>query len=656
VPPISRLFPVAFAAVALVTTQVPARADTPTDDAFSMMQEQTVTGVTKRPLPLSEAPSSVTVIPAVEIRAMGYHKLSDALHWVRGLFITYDRAYEYLGVRGMQRPGDYNNRVLVSIDGHTMNGAVYDDAYIGNELGLDLEDVERIEIVRGPGSAVYGSSAVLAVINIVTRKTAGRPPVSATLRAGGASEWLGHVGLATSVPGKPELHASVSWLQAQGRPLYYFDPDVVSSPQRARDGEHAVAFFGGVRWNGFDLTAKLNERRKTLPPASFELVSGSIPSAVWDGRDFVELSTSRPVSAALELSARAYWDGSRYHGRWFSQYEPGVFVQNLDFGDADAIGTEVRGHWAATTWQALTFGVEAQRVVRTRFRDYDTEPYFLYYDVNRTSNLLALYAQDEMRFGSRAILTVGGRLDNDTRYEAVLTPRADLVVTLAPGTRFKLLAGSAFRGPSEFEIFQRTIPGRLAPERVATYEAALERQAGPVLMSLSGYESFLRDLIDLYQVDSLGYTTFTNLSRVRCQGVEAVFRFTPSAGTHARVAAAGQRSYETGSSAELTNSPRWNVHALAYHTLRDGHTTVAGGIRYLSQRISTLVGRSAAYVICDARVAREVPPGIVIGVEARNLFDARYGDPGWGDYLGQEFRQDPRSLYVTFTYPASEAR
>src|SRR5947208_14354882 len=100
-----------------------------------------------RPLPRS-------VITAEEIRTHGYATVAEALVWVRGLFVTYDRSYSYVGVRGLLRPGDYNNKVLLAIDGHTLNGYVYGDGLFGNELGLDLENVERIEVVRGPGSAL----------------------------------------------------------------------------------------------------------------------------------------------------------------------------------------------------------------------------------------------------------------------------------------------------------------------------------------------------------------------------------------------------------------------------------------------------------------------------------------------------------------------
>ena len=84
------------------------------------------------------APASVTVITADDIRRFGYRTLADALRSVTGFYTTYDRNYTYLGVRGFGRPGDYNGRILLLIDGHRTNDAVYDQATIGSEFQLDL--------------------------------------------------------------------------------------------------------------------------------------------------------------------------------------------------------------------------------------------------------------------------------------------------------------------------------------------------------------------------------------------------------------------------------------------------------------------------------------------------------------------------------------
>ena len=118
---------------------------------------------------VTEAPSSVTIITADEIRGFGHRTLADVLRTVRGFYVTYDRNYSYLGVRGFSRPGDYNARVLLQVDGHRLNDNVFGSALIGTEFPLDVDLIERIEIIRGPSSALYGTSAFFAVINVITQ-------------------------------------------------------------------------------------------------------------------------------------------------------------------------------------------------------------------------------------------------------------------------------------------------------------------------------------------------------------------------------------------------------------------------------------------------------------------------------------------------------
>ena len=91
---------------------------------------------------------------------------------MRGFYITYDRDYTFIGVRGFGRLGDWNSRVLLLVDGHRINNNVDGQAMIGTEFLVDVDLIERVEIVRGPSSSLYGSQAFLAVINVITR----RPP------------------------------------------------------------------------------------------------------------------------------------------------------------------------------------------------------------------------------------------------------------------------------------------------------------------------------------------------------------------------------------------------------------------------------------------------------------------------------------------------
>jgi iron complex outermembrane receptor protein len=127
-----------------------------------------------------QAPSSVTVITAEEIRHYGWRTLADILNSQRGFYSSNDRNYSYVGVRGFLRPGDYDSRLLLLLNGHRMNDNLYDSAYFGAEFLLDVDLIDRIEIVRGPGSSLFGTNAVFGVINVITREPTARPSVEIT--------------------------------------------------------------------------------------------------------------------------------------------------------------------------------------------------------------------------------------------------------------------------------------------------------------------------------------------------------------------------------------------------------------------------------------------------------------------------------------------
>src|SRR5215470_723596 len=118
---------------------------------------------------ITEAPSSVTVVTSDEVKKYGHRTLADILQSVPGLYVTYDRNYSFLGVRGFNL-GDNNNRVLLLVDGHRLNNSLSDSAYLGTEFILDVDLIDRVEIIRGPGSSLYGNNAFFGVINVITRK------------------------------------------------------------------------------------------------------------------------------------------------------------------------------------------------------------------------------------------------------------------------------------------------------------------------------------------------------------------------------------------------------------------------------------------------------------------------------------------------------
>jgi len=140
-----------------------------TDLTLEELMQVPVVGASKYTQQQRDVGAAVSVITREEIKAFGWRTIDEALASLPGIYTTYDRQYVYLGVRGFGLPGDYNTRVLVTINGNRVNDPNYDTGPFGRQFPVDIDLIERIEFLPGPGGAVYGQNAMLAVVNIVTR-------------------------------------------------------------------------------------------------------------------------------------------------------------------------------------------------------------------------------------------------------------------------------------------------------------------------------------------------------------------------------------------------------------------------------------------------------------------------------------------------------
>jgi iron complex outermembrane receptor protein len=189
-----------------------------------LFDEPIVSAAAKHPQPSRLAPSAVTVVTREDIRRLGYRTLAEALRSVRGFYGTHDRNYDYIGVRGFLRPGDYNDRILLLVNGHAYNDDVYQTAHLGYDFGIDLEAVERIEVIRGPGAALYGGNALFAVVNVVTLNAKDAPGVRPLVETGSFGRKRGQVSVGHTFAGGPEVFASGSVLDVNGPEELFYPP------------------------------------------------------------------------------------------------------------------------------------------------------------------------------------------------------------------------------------------------------------------------------------------------------------------------------------------------------------------------------------------------------------------------------------------------
>ena len=606
-------------------------ADRSLEDLMSV-EVGTVFGAAKREQRVTEAPSSVTIVTAEDIRTFGWRTLAEALTSVRGFYVTNDRNYSYVGVRGFSRPTDYNNRILVLVNGHRFNDNVYDQALVGLEFPIDMALVERIEVIRGPGSALYGTSAFFAVVNVVVRPGGAVGGSESSIEAGS----FGTVRLRTSygrrsASGVDSL-LSVSHVSSDGQRRLYFpefdEPDFNFGVNRDADGESATSLFGSVGRGRLTLQGAYVHRRKVIPTGSYD-TSFDASNYTDDDRGWLEGMVTGTYKGAA-LTGRTFADFSRYRGAYYYVEDDRLLD---DRGAGAWLGVEGTALKRAGDRHQLTAGAEYRRNLWQDQSSVYFNPTEVTLDSRYRSNQAAFYGQDEITLHRRLTATVGARYDWWSLTGGTATPRAGLVYRTDADTAIKALYGEAYRAPTVYETHYYPDDQRvLRPERLRTSEIVYEQYLGGTLrLTATGYITKARNLIS-QRADFV----FENREQARSRGVEVEAERRWATGLLLRGSFVTQRTVDPIADVELSNSPRQLALIQASAPLWRRRISIAAESQYVGRRFSTLGTPIDGVWLTNVNV-NLTPPRRTLSLAARvgNLFDTAYAHP-----VGVEFRQD----------------
>ncbi len=537
----------------------------------------------RRPQPAAASPASVSVLTAADLQRLGVRTVGEAIAFLPD---TVSRAYG--GPGSLITPsirGSTAEQVLVLLDGVPLNGALAGQVDLST---IPVDDVERIEVLRGPFSAIYGSGALGGVISIITRRRA-RPAVT----VGGGS--LGAMTVSVAAGGEARLS------------LRYDAADGDRPNSDLRSGYLSLRLGGGAAGRTWDLSLIGTAAARGAPGSTF---FPSLNARQDDGRVAAVLTLAREQGAASDrLRMSVHLDGLAFR-------EPAFGINDRHDG------TTWSGEWQRTIRRSETHvvavGLDAhlQSLHSTAVGDH-------------SAATGALYLQDDRALSPRLLLSSGLRIDAHSVYGVQVNPRAGLVYFIRPDVRLRLAAGRTFRGPAfadlyfPFDGFVRGNPA-LRPEYAWSVDGGLEARVAGLMVRASAFWSDIHDLI-IYVPDASFVFSPQNIGTASIRGASLEIEGALSPRWSLRGSTTWMLSTDVATGLDLPNRPR-QAAALALSTaLPHGGsitaTAVLVGARFADAANTVTL---PAYLAVGLIARVPVAAGITASATIQNLFDARY--------------------------------
>jgi outer membrane receptor for ferrienterochelin and colicins len=658
----------------LLLTVMLAEASEPTDDLKPVLtnlsieelmeiEVATVYGASKYEQKVTEAPSSVTIITSDDIKKYGYRTLADILRSVRGFYTTYDRNYHYIGVRGFSRPGDYNTRVLLLVNGVRINDNIYDQASIGTDFPLDVDLIDHVEIIRGSGSSLYGSNAFFGVINVITKSGRDIEGMEVSGEAGSFNTYKGRFSYGNQFQNGLEMVLSGSYYDSKGDDRLFFkdfdDPTTNNGIAEDLDYDRYKSLFGKFSFHDFTLQSAYIDRKKGVPTASFETVFNDSRFFTVDEHFYIDLKYEHNFAHDLSVMARLNYNYYDYHGDYPYDYAdtgaPPYIVLNKDYSRGEWLGGELQISKKLFEKHKFIIGGEYRDNFKQEQKNSDEIQVYL--NDKRDSNIWALYIQDEYKILNNLILNAGVRYDNYETFGSTTNPRLAFIYNPFEKTTFKLLYGTAFRAPNAYELYYNDgdISSKsnsdLKSETIKTYELVYEQVIGNNLRgTASAFYYKIDDLITLTTDPSDNLLVFENIDNVETKGVEFELEGKWE-GLKGRISYTFQETKDKKTGEILTNSPRHLARLNLIAPIIKEKLFVGMEEQYTSKK-KTLAGDfTDDYFITNLTLfSQNLLKNLEASATVYNLFDKKYGDPGSEEHLQDIIEQDGRSFRFKLTY------
>ena len=614
-------------------------ADEELDRLMSMSLEELlkvdITSSTHTRENLFTVPSSVTIFTYEQIHAMSVNSLEELMNYVPGFqsnrAATYTNQYETHTRGGVSEGG-----VLVLYDGQRLNMDWSGSVTSRNHI-MSLENVEKIEFIKGPGSALYGSNAFVGVINITTKKDLRNLGLRANdkyqnaymnyaydeddLRISSFVKGFDDDGVeynealdsytGTLRKPKDENSGSEAYVNAQ-----YKDFSVQARYiQRISEQWYALGFNSDIS----DATVNQKYLRLGYSFANLDAFKSKIDVSYIQARGDVDFSLS------TGLYANTVVDEDSYGVQWENTY---LFndEHNLNFG------AEFR---QANIKEA---NLKLSTASRADIADMDSR------------EIYSLYGQYQGSY-SDLKLTLGLRYDKYSDFGSTFNPRTALVYHAFEKTSFKLLYGSAFKAPTQQQLYLKnnTVSSGnpdLNPEKIQTYEAIIIQNFFSNSFSLSYFKSYIEDTIERSFEGTL--LTFKNTDEQKYAGIEAelISDFLDN-DLNTRLSI----SHITDSDQDIIITPKTTLSAIANYRYNNFNFNLAGFYHSSTENeYASEIKTLDSYILLNTKLRYTFSPELMMYIDVQNITDEDYLTPSIVGSPAFDVENRGRLVYLGIEY------
>ncbi len=655
------------------TNSVETPSNEPTDTSLEellKMKIPIVEAASKYEQKITEAPSSVTIITSDEVKMYGHRTLADILATVPGFYVNYDRNYSFLGVRGFSGNAG-NDHVLVLVDGHRINSSLNDSAALGTDFILDVDLIDRVEVIRGPGSSLYGDNAFFGVINVITRRGRDTTGVGAeaSFAYGSFDTYQGRATYGNRFKNGLEMLLSGTIYDSAGQDRLYFpiyDQRINPGNPTARnngfaenaDQDEFKSVFGRISYTDFNLEGGYISRGKNNPTAQFLTDFNDSRLKTTDNRGYVDLGYSHEFSGIVDVTAQIYYDRNDHEIVEPYVRQGGFLIDENQVGEWWGAEAQLTKRlWDRIT---LTLGGEYRDDFRQERHLSDARTGVPIsngsFQTNRQN--YGVYIEGDFGVLTNLHVNAGGRYDQYGDFDPSFNPRLALIYNPIGQTVFKAIYGTAFRAPSFLELVANRNPGAPAlpePEKITTYELVYEQGIGDHLRSsVAGFYNQIDHLIT-FQTNA-----YRNIDNAEAKGVElALDAFWPN-GLRGRASYSYQETKDRTTGNVLIDSPKHAAKLNVSVPLWRDKIFAGLEVQFLSKRTTTRLsaagtpeagGDAPDYGIVNLNLfSQNLLKGLDFSADVYNLLDRKYSDPSTPFHRQDLIEQDGRTFRVKLTY------